>query len=147
MSATNIYSAIVFFDKGIRCVLHKVNGSGGQHTCDGTPINFYTNAVLCSTNAILNLLVAAFTMCLFFGQLLLIKQNRSFIDNLQKRKSNYGIELELASRIKNDQLNEFQQKNFYHKLSDVMGDRNILWWLLPVYRHNDEEFHIENELC
>ena len=92
------------------------------------------------------MLVFLFTTCLFFNQLHLIKQNRSFIDNLQKRKDNFGIELELASKLPNPNLNNFQQKTFFDKLAAVMGDRNVLWWLLPVYRLDDAKFAIEDEL-
>jgi ABC-type uncharacterized transport system ATPase subunit len=65
---------------------------------------------------------------------------------LQKRKSNFGIELELATKIKNPDLIKFQQKTYFDKIAEVMGDRNVLWWFLPIYRLSTENLHIENEL-
>lgn len=85
-------------------------------------------------------------MCLLGNQLHLIKQNRSFIDNLQKRKDNYGIELELATKLKNDDLIKLKQKTYFDKLSDVFGDRNVLWWFLPIVRLADEDLKVENQL-
>ena len=86
-----------------------------------------------SFTAILNLLVFAFCCCLFGNQLHLINKNRSFIDNLSEREDNFGIEKELAEKYKNnDELKKFQQKSCFGKLASAFGDKNVLWWLLPV---------------
>ena len=70
-------------------------------------MNFLANVVVTTGTSISNLLVFAFVACLFANQLHLIKQNRSFIDNLQKRKNNFGIELELAQKFQNPDLVKF----------------------------------------
>ena len=78
----------------------------------------------------------------------MIVHNRSFIDdsNYVKRKENYSIEMDLHLKIPNPELLEFQGKSRFDKLAEVMGDRNVLWWLIPVFRLDPKEFSIEMEL-
>ena len=61
----------------------------------------------CLITIVLDFLVGAFCVCLFVHQLKLIKQNRSYIDNLQKMKDNSAIEVALATKLKNDDLISF----------------------------------------
>lgn len=102
LGATSLFSVVVFATKGIECA-----ANGEAHGCDGRPVRFFGNVIVCSFTSLLNILVFAFVGCLFGNQVHLIKQNRSFIDNLQKRKDNFGIELELAQKFKNPDLIEF----------------------------------------
>ena len=68
------------------------------------------------------------------------------MDNLQKRKNNFEVELDLHRKIRNEELDAFQQKTFFDKLVDVFGDRNVLWWLVPVYRLPTSILTVEREL-
>ena len=104
---------------------------------------FISNTILVTATATLCMLVGSFCLCLFVNQLLLIKRNSSFIDNLQRREDNYGIELELATKLKNDCLASFQKKTFFDRLAEVMGDRNVLWWLVPISRLDEASFEVE----
>ena len=56
-----------------------------------------------------------------------------------------AIEVELATKLKNDDLIYFQNKSYFDRLADVFGDRCVLWWIIPVQRIHDD-VTIENEL-
>ena len=92
------------------------------------------------------LLVSMFCICQLVNMLMQIKKNRSFVDNLQARKNNFGIETDLHEKIRNEELIKFQQKTYFDKLVDVFGDRNVLWWFIPVYRLETAKLTVEHEL-
>jgi len=95
---------------------------------------------------LLTFLVSAFCFLQFCNQLHQIKKNRSYIDNLQNSEGNYSMELSLHNKIRNPALMRFQQQNYFDKLAEVFGDRNILWWFFPVYRLNNSMLRVEKEL-
>ena len=67
------------------------------------------------------------------------------MDSEIERKSNFNIELELASKLQNDDLVKFQQKSYFDKLAEVMGDRNVLWWFIPVRRLKADLTSVEKQ--
>lgn len=91
--------------------------------------------------------IAVFCVCLLCAQLSLIRQNRTYMDNLQRRPSNFDIEMSLHLKVKNNEsLIEFQKATFYDRLVEVFGDRNLLWWFVPVYRLEPGSTRVEREL-
>ena len=100
-----LYTVIVYFYEGIDCLIGR--NDPNSDICKGSSAELSLYITLTTGTSILSTLVFAFCCCLLGNQLHLIKQNRSFIDNLQKRKDNHGIELELATKLKNEGLIEF----------------------------------------
>lgn len=56
------------------------------------------------------------------------------------------MELELHKQIPNPALMRFQQMSYFERLVAVFGDKNVLWWFVPVYRLDDQILTVENEL-
>ena len=126
-----LFTSVTYILKGADCLMAH-GGRDSDRACSGSLLGLTEYIVLTTITAGLDMLVAAFAFCLLGNQLHLISQNRSFIDNLQKRKDNFGVELELATKLKNEDLIRNQQKSYFDKLAEVFGDRNVLWWLIPV---------------
>ena len=49
-------------------------------------------------------------------------------------------------KIPNAELLEYQKKSSFDKVAEVFGDRNVLWWLLPVNRFRIKRNFVEREL-
>lgn len=99
------YTTIIWLIDGITCL--KQHRDVKAPTCEEGYLQLIEYIALTTGTASMAFIVFAFCACLFCNQLHLISQNRSFLDNLQKRKSNFGIELELAVKIPNEELNKF----------------------------------------
>ena len=93
MALLCLYSAIVFTVGGLQCAFQKDSSTRSFCVHDSSSLlRFYLRAIGTFCVGVLALLVSAFCMCQIGNQLHLIKQNRSFIDNLQRRKDNFQIE-------------------------------------------------------
>ena len=101
-----LYLTVEYLTQGIKCLMIKnePDDPNDPNDCFHTTLGLTEYIVIVSTTSFLSMLVFCFVACLLGNQLHLIKQNRSFIDNLQKRKSNFSIELELANKLQNDDL-------------------------------------------
>jgi hypothetical protein len=76
-----LYTVVCYFSHGIQCLLAR-SGNGDSDLCQGNSLELDLYIAFTSGTALLSTLVCAFCFCLFGNQLHLIKQNRSFIDNL-----------------------------------------------------------------
>ena len=56
------------------------------------------------------------------------------------------MEIEMARKLKNEDLIDFQKKTYFDKLADVFGDRNVLWWPLPIVRISEDDLMPESQL-
>ena len=126
--------------------------AGASSTSANHCPNDYTAAFLVQfglqmATIVVSFFIAVFCVCLLCAQLSLIRQNRTYMDNLQRRPSNFDIEMSLHLKVKNNEsLIEFQKATFYDRLVEVFGDRNLLWWFVPVYRLEPSSTRVEREL-
>lgn len=79
LAANCVYTTIVFFTVGVECLLAKADDSV---QCKQGHLLRPEYLSITTVSAGLSVLVGAFCLCLFANQLHLIKQNRSYIDNL-----------------------------------------------------------------
>ena len=75
----------------------------------------------------------------------------SHIDKLQERRPSFdfAIEMDLLKKIERKEGQEDRshwRKSAFHKMVDVFGDKNVLWWFLPVNRLAKKKLTIEDEL-
>mmetsp|Transcript_4304 Transcript_4304/g.5334 ORF Transcript_4304/g.5334 Transcript_4304/m.5334 type:complete len:155 (+) Transcript_4304:824-1288(+) len=104
-AAVCVYTIVLFCMKGIQCAIDSADQA--EQKCKQPHLMMAEYLSVSIAAAILDVLVGGFCICLFVHQLKLIKQNRSYIDNLQKMQDNSAVEVELATKLKNDELITF----------------------------------------
>jgi len=107
---------------------------------------FYVNYAVLPVTGIVAMLVCVFCLCLLANQLRLIMRDLSFIDLIQSRQRDQTTELDLQKRANKGVLEHYQHKTRFARLAEVFGDRNILWWFLPVNRLSKKGLTVEHEL-
>lgn len=142
------YSAILFLIDATRCIRDVKKGDDCCEAAFSNEISGVLNYVIVFCTGILAIFIGLFCMWLMIHQCKLINQNMSEIDVLQQRRPSFEFktELDLFKRLNQDDFNQYERKSSFAKVADVFGDRNVLWWLIPIRRLKPKQLNIESEL-